>query len=709
MIDTRYRLPDKPVSRVLIVDDDAALRMLMAQCLGGAGMAVHEAPDGEQALAAFADQPADLVLLDLMMPGMDGFQVCRALRGLPGGADVPVLVVTGLDDTESLERAYEAGATNFITKPINWPNLPHQVQYALRSSRAFAHLKTSEERYALAARGANDGLWDWDLETNEIYFSPRWKAMLGQREEAVGTRPVEWFRRLHPEDRGRVKAELEAHLEGNTPHLESEHRIQGADGSYRWVLCRGLALRDAGGHPHRMAGSQTDVTARKQAEEQLLHDAFHDALTGLPNRSLFMDRVAHRIQLARRSRSDLFAVVFMDLDRFKVVNDSLGHVLGDQFLQAVSERLRGCLRLTDTLARMGGDEFTVLLEDVPDVAMVTRVAERIQSALNEPFDLDGQAVVTTASIGIALSTTGYERAEDMLRDADTAMYRAKSLGKDRYEIFDRQMHAQAVTKLKLESELRSAIERHEFSLVYQPMVCLVTNELVGFEALLRWQHPSRGLQLPEAFLSLAEESGLIVPIGRWVVQEACRQMRAWQDEWPATDAWFVSVNISSREFAQPDFLDMIDGVLKSSGLSPDSLKIELTERVLIENTDSARLVLERLRERGIQISIDDFGTGYSSFSYLHQFPFDVLKIDRSFVKDLTAEEDKQEIVRAIVTLAHNLGMTVVAEGSEQARDIPTLRQLACEFGQGHVFAQPMEGSAVAGVIAEELAKKAKVS
>jgi len=697
------------MTRVLIVDDDVALRMLMAQCLGGAGMAVDEAADGEQALASFERQRPDLVLLDVVMPGLDGFEVCQALRKLPHGENIPVLVVTGLDDTESLEQAYEAGATNFITKPINWPNLPHQVHYALRLSRAFAALKNSEERYALAARGANDGLWDWDLETDEIYFSPRWKTILGQQEQAVGTNPEEWFGRLHPEDRGRVEAELKAHLDGATPHLESEHRIRGADGTYRWVLCRGLVLRDARGKPYRMAGSQTDVTARKQAEEQLLHDAFHDALTGLPNRSLFMDRVAHRIQLARRCTGDLFAVLFMDLDRFKVVNDSLGHILGDQFLQAVSERLRGRLRVIDTLARLGGDEFTVLLEDVPDVATVTRLVERVQSALNEPFNLDGQAVVTSASIGIALSTTGYERAEDMLRDADTAMYRAKSLGKARYEIFDRQMHTQAVTKLKLEGELRSAIEGHEFSLVYQPMVSLATNGLVGFEALLRWRHPTRGVLLPEAFLTLAEESGLIVPIGRWVIQEACRQMRAWHEEWPATSGWFMSVNVSSREFAQPDFLAVVDRALEGSGLSADSLKIELTERVLIENTDSARRVLDELRQRGIQISIDDFGTGYSSFSYLHQFPFDVLKIDRSFVKDLATEDDKQEIVRTIVSLAHNLGMTVVAEGSEQPQDIPKLRQLACEVGQGHVFAQPMDGDAIAELIAQELSKKAEAS
>ncbi len=696
------------MTRVLIVDDDAALRMLVAECLGGAGMAVDEAADGQQALTVFERQRPDIMLLDVMMPGMDGFEVCRALRCLSGGEDIPVLVVTGLDDTESLERAYAVGATNFITKPINWPNLPHQVNYALRLSRAFADLKKSEERYALAARGANDGLWDWELEINEIYFSPRWKAILGQQ-EAVGTSPEEWFGRLHPDDRSRVEAELKAHLDGVTSHFESEHRIQGADGVHRWVLCRGLALRDARDKPYRMAGSQTDVTARKRAEEQLLHDAFHDALTGLPNRTLFMDRVAHRLQLSDRCTGDLFAVLFMDLDRFKVVNDSLGHVVGDQFLQVVSERLRSCLRVTDTLARMGGDEFTVLMEDVTDVAMITRLVERMQAVLSEPFDLEGQEIVTTASIGIALSTTGYQRAEDMLRDADTAMYRAKSLGKARYEIFDRQMHAQAVTKLKLESELRSAIERHQFRLVYQPIVSLATNGLVGFEALLRWQHPSRGLLLPEDFLGLAEESGLIVPMGRWVMQEACRQMRDWQDEWPATRGWFMSVNISSREFAQPDFLDLVDSALQGSGLSADSLKIELTERVLIENTDNARALLNQIRERGVQISIDDFGTGYSSFSYLHQYPFDVLKIDRSFVKDLTTGDKTQEIVRAIVTLAHNLGMTVVAEGSEQPQDIPKLRQLACEFGQGHVFARPMEANAIAGLIAKELSKKAKAS
>jgi diguanylate cyclase (GGDEF)-like protein/PAS domain S-box-containing protein len=661
--------------------------------------AVVEAATGQDAIFKYREFLPDIVLLDVMMPGMDGFETCAALRKLPGMQHTPILMITGLDDLDSIERAYEAGASNFVTKPLNTALLKHHVNYMLRASQAEAALRKSEERYALAACGANDGLWDWDLETNTVHYSERWQTMLGYENSELGNQPENWLTRIHRNDAEHVKAALASHIQGRTSHFQSEYRILSKDSVYRWVLCRGLAVRDPQGNAYRMAGSQTDITDRKRAEEQLIHDALHDALTGLPNRSLFLEQVDHCLKQSRRMADYMFAVIFLDLDRFKTVNDSLGHVAGDQLLIEFSLRIGQCLRETDALARFGGDEFTILAENIEGVPDVTRLVERIQAALTAPFELAGQTVFATSSMGITLNTTGYDRPGEMLRDADAAMYRAKALGRARYAIFDEKMHAHAVNVLQTETELKTAVARSEFTLHYQPIVKLPASDVVGFEALLRWQHATRGLLLPEEFLSVAEETGIIVPIGHWVLAEACRQMRAWQDELPASRDLFVSVNISTTEFGDHGFLDHVHRVLESTKLDPNSLKLEITEHVLIKNTDTATKVLSELRNLGIQLSIDDFGTGYSSFSYLHQFPFDILKIDRSFISRLDTDSDNLEIVRAIVTLAHNLGMTVVAEGSETFNEVATLKSLFCEYAQGYVFSEPLDKDDATAVIA----------
>ncbi|HSP06734.1 MAG TPA: PAS domain S-box protein, partial [Acidobacteriota bacterium] len=492
-------------------------------------------------------------------------------------------------------------------------------------------LRESEERYALAARGANDGLWDWNLKTNEVYFSARWKLMLGWEEKDVAANPEEWFRRVHPDDLERVKTGIATHLEGITPHFENEHRMQHRDGSYRWMLTRGLTVGDGSGKPYRMAGSQTDITERKLAEEQLLHDAFHDALTNLSNRALFMDRLAGAVARARRREDYLFAVLFLDVDRFKVVNDSLGHLAGDQLLVTMARRLETCLRPGDTVARLGGDEFAVLLEDISDVSDSIRVAERIQRELEQPFILGGNEVFASASVGIAPATSIYERAEDVLRDADTAMYRAKALGKARHQVFDRTMHARAVALLQLETDLRKAIEREEFRLYYQPIVEFSTGRIEGFEALIRWMHPERNIIAPSEFIPVAEENGLIIPIGRWAIREACQQLKKWQTQFPDVPPLSVSVNISGKQLSRPDLIDEIKTVLTETAIDPSTLKLEITESVIMENAEYAVEMLLQLRALNVQLNVDDFGTGYSSLSYLHRFPVNTLKIDRSFV------------------------------------------------------------------------------
>ncbi len=560
-------------------------------------------------------------------------------------------------------------------------------------------LRASEERYALAARGANDGLWDWDLTSDRIYLSPRWKAIVGCAEDEIGTSPDEWYQRIHPMDVERVRIAIAAHLEGRSAHFESEHRVQCKDGTYRWVLSRGLAVRDADGRPQRIAGSMTDISLRKSAEEKLLHEAIHDVLTGLPNRALFMDLLGRSVARGRRRKGYLFAVLFLDLDRFKVINDGLGHMVGDQLLVGLARRLEKCLRPEDTVARLGGDEFTVLLEDINDTSDATRVAERIHNELETPFSIAGHEVYTSVSIGIALSTTDYEIPDHILRDADIAMYRAKALGKARHEVFDTGMHTRAVALLQLETDLRRALDRREFLLHYQPIVTLQgARRVVGFEALLRWQHPQRGLLLPADFMAVAEEAGLMLPVGYWVLEEACRQVREWSER--AHRQLLVSVNLSNRQFAVPELPERVARTLADTGLPPERLKLEITESAIMEHGDAVVAVLGRLRALGVDFFIDDFGTGYSSFSALHRFPVSTLKIDRSFVQALDRDGESTEIVRTVLTLAQNLHLNVIAEGVETKEQLERLRQLKCPQAQGTLLGEPLPAEAAAAFLAK---------
>ena len=445
------------------------------------------------------------------------------------------------------------------------------------------------------------------------------------------------------------------------------------------------------------------IAHRKQSEEILRHNALHDRLTNLPNRVLFMERLAHTLKLKKRHQNYLFAVLFIDLDRFKLVNDSLGHMVGDQLLIAIARCLESCLRPKDTVARFGGDEFAILLKNVQDVNDAISVVRRIQEQLKLPFKLNGQEVFTSISVGIALNTIDYERPEDLLRDADTAMYRAKTLGKARYEVFSSAMHDHVLTLLQLENSLQRAVERLELRIQYQPIVFLETGKITGFEALVRWQHPDRGLILPNDFISIAEETGVIIPVGYWVLREACRQLRAWQLQFPE-NYLTISVNLSNKQFLQADLVTQISQILQETGLDSRYLKLEITESVIMENPESATIMLLQLKDLGCELHMDDFGTGYSSLSYLHRFPFDLLKIDRSFISRMDVNGKDLEIVRALITLARNLNINVIAEGLETAEQLAQLRALQCKYGQGYFFSKPVDQEVAEALIAKSLSR-----
>jgi diguanylate cyclase (GGDEF)-like protein/PAS domain S-box-containing protein len=684
---------------LLVVDDEEMNRDMLSRRLELEGYSVLTAPGGAEALKLISEQDFDAVLLDAMMPLQSGYEVLAEIRKNYSAMELPVLMATAKSQSEDVVSAFEFGANDYITKPINFPVAIARIKSQVASKKLSTQLRTSEMRYSLSAQGANDGLWDWDLQTNRIYYSERWKAILGLEPNEVGDAPEEWFDRVHAEDRAHVERAVAAHRAGETTQLECEYRILHHDKSYRWVLTRGMAVRDDSGHETRMAGSQTDITRGKGA----------DPLTGLPNRVMFMDALKVTVEAARQRPNACYAVLFLDLDRFKVINDSLGHMVGDQLLIAIARRLESCLRSADlitritercTISRFGGDEFVVLLSGLREHANATLVADRILSAFAEPVSLGGNDVSISTSIGIAVGTGGAESADDLLRDADTAMYQAKTNGKSRWCLFDQSMRDQAVERLELERELRNGIKLGEFIVHYQPIVELHSQSIKGFEALLRWKHPTRGLVSPADFVPVAEEIGFILELGAWVLRHACHQVRAWQLKFPTHANLFVSVNVSTKQFASSRLVDCVQESLAESGLDPHCLKLEITESAIMTDPKAAAETLNNLRSLGVSISLDDFGTGYSSLSYLQTFPISTLKIDRSFVNRLGSSNESDEIVRTIVNLAHNLGMEVTAEGIEETSQGDHLTNLACESGQGFLYSRPISDISVEQLLTE---------
>ena len=684
---------------LLVVDDSAPARDMLARRLERKGFHVVTAASGEEALLRLSVPPVDLVVLDIEMPGLNGFDVLKHLRQRYSSARLPVIMATADHASETVVRALDAGANDYVTKPLDFPVILARITAQVSRKRAEEALHESEERYALAAEATSDAFWDWTTATNTIRFSARWNAMLGGGETELIESPEAWFSRVHPEDVGKVRDGVAALIRGTAPSFDSEHRLLHADGRYIWTRSRALAVRNADGKTQRIVGSQADITVGKVA----------DPLTGLPNRLLFVDRLTHCINRKKRYPDFHYAVLFLDLDGFKNVNDSLGHIAGDELLVTIGRRLDACVRAIDTVgrdvtrpqtvARFGGDEFILLLEDLraPEDALI--VGERLKAAIAETCRVGGQDVFMCASIGIVLDTAAYERADDVLRDADTAMYHAKTSGRNRNALFDPWMRDQAIERLAIEAELNRAAARDEFVTVYQPIVSLTTGRIAGVETLIRWNHPRRGQLAPEFFIKAAEETNVILHIGQTALTQGCRQLRAWDDAHSEFAPVFVSVNLSGKELMSTDLVSRVRTVLADTGLTPGRLNLEITESLLIEQPDAVIERLRELRTLGVRICIDDFGTGYSSVSYLHRLPVTTLKIDRSFVTRMTEPGDHSEIVRTILTLAHALHLDVVAEGIETAAHAAALKALGCEDGQGYLYAKPLPPADVALLLA----------
>jgi len=672
---------------ILIVEDETIVALDLENSLKILGYQVMgHATTGEEAIAKANATHPDLVLMDIILKGeMDGVQAADAIRAQ---LSIPIIFLTACADERTLQRAKVTEAFGYLLKPFEERELHGHIEIALYKHEMEKRLRESEERFSLATQGANDGIWDWNLETRDVYFSSRWKSMLGYRDSQIGSSPEEWFKRLHPADKSQVEKRLAQHLSGFSGHFESEYRILDASGAYRWMLCRGLALRNGDGKAHRIAGSQTDITDRK----------VYNPLTGLPNRILLMDRLERELRRIKRQQNSTFAVLALDIEGLKIINDSLGYLVADQVLAQIARRLQGCLSSRDTVAHCGNDDFVLLLEDIKDARDATVITARVHHELEQPFQLDGQTVYIAATTGITLGTTDYNCPEEILRDAYTAMHRAKNLGKGRCEIFDSGMRSTAVARLRLEADFRKAFDNREFTVHYQPIVCLKTGRLSGFEALVRWQRSS-GLVLPGDFLALAESTDLMIPLEHFVLQESCARVARWQSRLEAGEALSLNVNLSAGHYTSPELVQEIRGILSESGLDPSSLRLEITESSLMENSDTIAVTLARIQDLNVQVHMDDFGTGYSSLSYLHRFPIDTLKIDRSFVGSLGLNEETWKIVQAIINLARTLDMEVIAEGIENVMQLKMLQALGCEYGQGYYFSKPLDPRVIESFVA----------
>jgi PAS domain S-box-containing protein/diguanylate cyclase (GGDEF)-like protein len=664
------------LARLLVVDNDESNRDLLCRRLLGSGYHAETAVDGEQALQMVKDRLYDLVLLDHMLPGMSGLEVLRRIREAWSDSELPVIMVTTLDDSEGIVAALRTGANDYVSKPIDFAVTHARIEARLRLARTDRELRRTRELYRLALGASEDGLWEWDLASGNLHCTPRWKSLFGLSASEPFASSEEWFARMHPDDQPRVRAEIQAHIEGRSGALESEYRMRRSDGQYRWIESRGSVSRDRAGQAVRMVGCQTDITVRKTV----------DPLTSLPNRA-WLEQELGSIAAERKR----VALVLLDLDGFDRIQESLPNGESGHFLAAVAHRFRDSLGgapvgASAEVSRSGERQFAVVLRDASGPAAAKELAAFLQATLANPFAIHGQSIFATASAGIAVAYAAVA-GDDLLRDATAALRHARERGTGQREVFQPFMRRDDLAEMHLEHDLHHALERSEFEVWYQPKVDLELDEIVGCEALLRWKRPGFGLVPPAAFIPAAERHGVIGPLGRFVLERACRDIVDLRRSYPRLG---VSVNVSGRQFAEPDLVEHVHQSLESAGLDPSALHLEITETFLVEDPEKALATLNRVRALGVGLKLDDFGSGYSSLDYLQRFPFDTVKIDRTFISHITSSHETVEIVRAIIGLTRSLRLDLVAEGIENRAQLECLKELGCRYGQGYWFSPPVE-------------------
>jgi diguanylate cyclase (GGDEF)-like protein/PAS domain S-box-containing protein len=700
--------------KVLIIDQDAQDNSLLCKALAESHYNFCCTNSVEKALQSLLTYQPDVVLLNIANIEPLSLNICQQIISRVFPQAIPLIMISRSHNSRDKAKAFEVGCADHISKPFEMTELlirldnqltfqatrkqvdqlnkeleQRVLERTLQLQTVHQRLKASEERLESILNALQDVVWSAAIEPFQIlYLNPASAGLFQRPAEDFLINSELWFSTIHPEDRSEVLEQMSTITQRGS--LDLEYRICWPSGDIRWVRNRSrVVVTNNDAFSIRIEGIVTDISDRKRAEKQLIHDALHDGLTQLPNRTLFTERLESALKRKQRRPEYQFAVLFLDLNRFKVINDSLGHTMGDCLLIEVSNRLLQCIRSVDTVARLGGDEFTILLEDIADNIDVIACVERIQTALGDPFEVKGSTVFTGCSIGIVIANPDYTAASELLRDADIAMYRAKENRKPGYEMFDQTMYAQTRRRLQLENDLRLSIEREEFQLHYQPIISLKDYSVLGFEALVRWTHPLEQMIFPGEFITIAEETGMIVPLGTWILKQACRQIRQWQKSHDHLCHLKININVTGQQFREPGLPILLDTLLNETGLEAQYLRLELTESTLIQDTEGIIDTLQQIRDRNIQISIDDFGTGYSSLSYLSRFPINNLKIDKSFVGRMHHDNDSFEIVRTITALAHTLGMDVTAEGIEHREQIEQLANLGCEFGQGYYFAPPL--------------------
>jgi diguanylate cyclase (GGDEF)-like protein/PAS domain S-box-containing protein len=676
---------------VLIVDDDPVIRLLMKRALSNSNFHIIEAESGEQAIELFEYHSPELVLLDVTMDGMDGFECCSAIRTLENGKDVAIIIVTASDRTEDITKAFELGATDFITKPIKWPLFSHRVHYVQKANKTIKELTLNKNKLAKAQNIGHLGSWEWDFNSPTLDCSDELYRMLGMEQQPIPVTFPLALRFIHPDDRKKFKQAIRSILYDKKP-CEIECRVIDKKGNILTVVNR-IDISNNYEQWH-ISGTLHDITDRKNSEQEIAYYAYYDTLTTLPNRRLFIEQLESAIDTAKRHHEKL-SLLFIDLDHFKHVNDTHGHQAGDELLFQAAKRIKECVRMSDVVgspttpqrnnnvARLAGDEFTVLLCEMDAVDNVAIVCQRIIAAFSKPFRLNGFHTHLSVSIGVACYPDDSTSGDTLLQRADTAMYQAKKNGRNNYQLFSAAMHNHLMDRLQIESDLRDALDNgDQFVLFYQPQIEFISDKVVGFEALLRWQHPTRGLLGPDSFIHIAESSGLIIDIGQWVLTEACKQAKKWQS------LYRMGVNLSAQEFNHKSLPEQVKRALDETGLPAHLLELEITETAIINDISDTIPLLFDLKKLGVKLAIDDFGTGYSSLSYLKNFPIDTLKIDKSFVDEIVTSNKDAAIAQTIIQLAHNLGLVTIAEGVENTQQRQLLEDMGSSEFQGYLYSKP---------------------